>query len=109
MSLLTESGEFTKTKAKYFDQVDEKTNVEFWRLIIGIVISSICTFAISFSTSWCVRITGPTTYSMVGALNKLPIAILGMIFFDAVVSFASVSSIFIGIRFLKSFFSRMLI
>ena len=33
---------------------------------------------------------------MVGALNKLPIAVFGMIFFDAVVSTASVSSVLIG-------------
>jgi GDP-mannose transporter len=106
MSLLTESGEFIKTKAKYFGEVNDDASTEFWRLIMGIVISSICTFAISFSTSWCVRITGPTTYSMVGALNKLPIAILGMIFFDAVVSVASVSSIFIGTLVLISVLGR---
>ena len=34
---------------------------------------------------------------MVGALNKLPIAVFGMVFFEAVVSFASISSIIIGI------------
>ena len=33
---------------------------------------------------------------MVGALNKLPIAISGLIFFDAPVTFGSVSAIFIG-------------
>ena len=33
---------------------------------------------------------------MVGALNKLPIAISGLVFFDAPVTFGSVSAIFIG-------------
>lgn len=33
---------------------------------------------------------------MVGALNKLPIAISGLIFFDAPVTTASVSAIFVG-------------
>lgn len=33
---------------------------------------------------------------MVGALNKLPIAISGLVFFDAPVTFASVSAIFVG-------------
>jgi len=33
---------------------------------------------------------------MVGALNKLPIAISGLIFFDAPVTFGSVSAIFVG-------------
>lgn len=33
---------------------------------------------------------------MVGSLNKLPIAISGLIFFDAPVTVASVSAIFLG-------------
>ena len=33
---------------------------------------------------------------MVGALNKLPIAISGLVFFDAPVTFGSVSAIFVG-------------
>jgi GDP-mannose transporter len=33
---------------------------------------------------------------MVGALNKLPIALSGLIFFDAPVTFGSVSAIFVG-------------
>jgi GDP-mannose transporter len=33
---------------------------------------------------------------MVGALNKLPIAVSGLIFFDAPVTFGSVSAIFVG-------------
>jgi hypothetical protein len=35
---------------------------------------------------------------MVGALNKLPVAVFGMIFFDAVVSPASILSVVIGKR-----------
>ena len=35
-------------------------------------------------------------YSMVGALNKLPIAASGMLFFGDVVSFGSVSAVMIG-------------
>lgn len=33
---------------------------------------------------------------MVGALNKLPIAVSGLVFFSAPVTFGSVSAIFIG-------------
>ncbi|KAK6420269.1 GDP-mannose transporter into the lumen of the Golgi [Oleoguttula sp. CCFEE 5521] len=33
---------------------------------------------------------------MVGALNKLPIALSGLIFFDAPATFASVGAIFVG-------------
>ncbi|KAL2408100.1 GDP-mannose transporter [Exophiala dermatitidis] len=51
---------------------------------------------ISYTSAWCVRATSSTTYSMVGALNKLPLAISGLIFFDAPVTVPSVSAIFLG-------------
>lgn len=51
---------------------------------------------ISYCSAWCVRATSSTTYSMVGALNKLPLALSGLLFFNAPVTFASVGAIFIG-------------
>ncbi|KAH6609488.1 udp-galactose transporter [Trichoderma cornu-damae] len=65
-------------------------------LIIGMIYSGICAIFISYSSAWCIRVTSSTTYSMVGALNKLPIAVSGLIFFDAPVTFGSVSAIIIG-------------
>ena len=66
----------------------------------GIVFAMICTglssVFISYTSAWCVRVTSSTTYSMVGALNKLPIAISGLVFFDAPVTFPSVSAIAVG-------------
>ena len=64
--------------------------------ILGMVYSGLGTIFISYASAWCIRVTSSTTYSMVGALNKLPIAISGLIFFDAPVTFGSVSAIFIG-------------
>lgn len=96
LSFLLERDEATTTYEKYFGMYAADNTAEFNSLVTGIIISSICTFAISYSTSWCIRINGATTYSMVGALNKLPIAVFGMIFFDAVVSVTSVSSIIIA-------------
>ena len=96
LSLILEREQGSETYEKYFGVFAEENSQELYSLFFGIVISSICTFAISFSTAWCIRMNGATTYSMVGALNKLPIAIFGMIFFDAVVNFASVSSVFVG-------------
>lgn len=66
------------------------------RVIMVMVISGMCSVFISYTSAWCVRVTSSTTYSMVGALNKLPIAISGLVFFDAPVTFGSVSAIFIG-------------
>jgi GDP-mannose transporter len=65
-------------------------------MIITMVISGLSTVFISYTSAWAVRVTSSTTYSMVGALNKLPIAISGLIFFAAPVTFASVSAIFVG-------------
>lgn len=65
-------------------------------IIIAMVISGLSSLFISYTSAWCVRVTSSTTYSMVGALNKLPIALSGLIFFDAPVTLASVSAIGVG-------------
>ncbi|KAF2262104.1 UDP-galactose transporter [Lojkania enalia] len=65
-------------------------------LFIAMLFSGLSTVFISYTSAWCVRVTSSTTYSMVGALNKLPIAISGLVFFDAPVTFGSVSAIFVG-------------
>lgn len=64
--------------------------------ILAMIISGATSVGISYCSAWCVRVTSSTTYSMVGALNKLPIALSGLVFFDAAVNFWSVSSIFVG-------------
>ena len=63
---------------------------------IGMIYSGLGTIFISYASAWCIRVTSSTTYSMVGALNKLPIAVSGLIFFDAPVTLGSVSAIFLG-------------
>ncbi|KAF9631331.1 putative golgi gdp-mannose transporter protein [Lasiodiplodia theobromae] len=65
-------------------------------IILSMIFSGLSTIFISYTSAWCVRVTSSTTYSMVGALNKLPIAISGLVFFDAPVTFGSVSAIMIG-------------
>lgn len=65
-------------------------------IIIAMIVSGATSVGISYCSAWCVRVTSSTTYSMVGALNKLPIALSGLIFFDAAVNFWSVSSIMVG-------------
>lgn len=53
------------------------------KLSLGIVLSGFAGFFISFTTAWCLRVAASTTYSMVGALNKLPVALSGLIFFPS--------------------------
>lgn len=88
-SLLTEdwsAENFTKNFP-----IDERN-----RKIMGMVYSGLAASFISYCSAWCIRVTSSTTYSMVGSLNKLPIAIAGLIFFSAPVTFGSVSAIFLG-------------
>ena len=65
-------------------------------LLSAIAFSGAAAVAISYSTAWCVRVCGSTTYSMVGALNKLPVAASGMLFFGDPISFGNVTAIGVG-------------
>ena len=38
-------------------------------------------FAISFASLWFLSKSTPTTYSLVGSLNKIPISIIGLVIF----------------------------
>ncbi|KAH7913062.1 hypothetical protein BJ138DRAFT_1134343 [Hygrophoropsis aurantiaca] len=65
-------------------------------LLSAIAFSGAAAVGISYTTAWCVRTTSSTTYSMVGALNKLPVAASGLLFFGDAVTFGSVSAIGVG-------------
>lgn len=88
-SLLIEDWSSTNL-SKNFPPVDRNS------IITAMVLSGLGSIFISYSSAWCVRVTSSTTYSMVGALNKLPIALSGIVFFDAPVTLGSVSAIAIG-------------
>jgi GDP-mannose transporter len=65
-------------------------------IIFAMIVTGLGTIFISYASAWCVRATSAATYSMAGALNKIPIAISGLIFFDAPVTVPSVSAIALG-------------
>ncbi|KAH8116416.1 GDP-mannose transporter [Phellopilus nigrolimitatus] len=65
-------------------------------LLSAIAFSGAAAVGISFTTAWCIRATSSTTYSMVGALNKLPVAASGMLFFGDPVTTGSVSAVTVG-------------
>ncbi|KAL1921949.1 uncharacterized protein VTP21DRAFT_10591 [Calcarisporiella thermophila] len=65
-------------------------------LLTAMIFSGISAFGISYTSAWCVRVTSSTTYSMVGALNKLPVAASGMIFFGDPITFGSVTAVIVG-------------
>jgi len=67
----------------------------FW-LITVMVLSGLVAVFISYASAWCIRVTSSTTYSMIGALNKLPVAVSGMLFFGDPVNFRSVTAVLLG-------------
>lgn len=67
-----------------------------YSLLFAIFLSGTGGVFISYTTAWCIRTTSSTTYSMVGALNKLPLALSGMVFFGNKVTLYNSSGIALG-------------
>ncbi|KNE63029.1 UDP-galactose transporter [Allomyces macrogynus ATCC 38327] len=60
------------------------------------LVSGFAAFGISFASAWAMRVVNATTYSMVGALNKLPISVAGLVFLGEPATPGSISSILLG-------------
>lgn len=43
-------------------------------------------FFLNFASLNCVSVTGPTTYAIIGSINKIPVAFLGYFLFDSVIT-----------------------
>jgi multidrug transporter EmrE-like cation transporter len=82
----------TNDTCVHFDGWGEKQ----W-FLFATFLSGVASLSISYSSAWCVRVTSSTTYSMVGALNKLPVALLGMVFFGNAATLGGILSLFLGI------------
>eukprot|EP00798_Chlamydomonas_sp_ICE-L_P015234 gene15234-21316_t len=54
-------------------------------------------FAISFSSLWFLSQTTATIYSLTGALNKIPVAIVGLVGFNEPTNPKNLASIIIGL------------
>ncbi|XP_071700807.1 GDP-mannose transporter GONST2-like [Rutidosis leptorrhynchoides] len=67
--------------------------------------SGLLGLAISFTSMWFLNQTGPTTYSLVGSLNKIPISIAGILLFNVPVSVPNLFSILFGL-FAGVFFAK---
>lgn len=59
--------------------------------------SAIMSFLISLASMWFLSCTTATTFSLVGSLNKIPLAALGMLLFSAPTTVNNVLSILIGL------------
>lgn len=67
--------------------------------------SGLLGLTISFTSIWFLHQTGPTTYSLVGSLNKIPISIAGLVLFKVPLSLSNSFSILFGL-FAGVFFAR---
>lgn len=61
------------------------------------VVNGLSGFALSLASFICVKATSPTTYSMVGSLNKIPLTFIGWLIFGASFTKLGVISIFISL------------
>ncbi|KAK9159023.1 hypothetical protein Scep_005597 [Stephania cephalantha] len=59
--------------------------------------SGLLGLTISFTSMWFLSQTGPTTYSLVGSLNKIPLSVAGIILFSVPLSISSMFSILFGL------------
>lgn len=66
----------------------------FWTLI---VFTGSIGFFLSLASMWCVQATSPTTYSIVGSLNKVPLTVAGIFLFEVPVTGQSIIFITTGL------------
>jgi GDP-mannose transporter len=61
------------------------------------LVSALCGFLISFCSLWFLSTTTATTYSLVGSLNKIPIATIGLLMFEKAWRLENVASVAVGL------------
>eukprot|EP00469_Lotharella_globosa_P010915 CAMPEP_0167773600 /NCGR_PEP_ID=MMETSP0111_2-20121227/1519_1 /TAXON_ID=91324 /ORGANISM="Lotharella globosa, Strain CCCM811" /LENGTH=361 /DNA_ID=CAMNT_0007663273 /DNA_START=386 /DNA_END=1472 /DNA_ORIENTATION=+ len=72
-------------------------NVKDPVLLLSLGVSSFLGFCIGFSVFWCISATSPTTCSMVGAITKVPLAVLGILIFKEPVTHKRIGFIALGL------------
>lgn len=66
----------------------------FWALLF---VNGACSFGISLCSFWAISVTTPTTYSMVGGFNKIPLTILGSVIFKTAFTLMGKLSVLVGL------------
>lgn len=87
---------------KYVINADVIRMPMFWFVATA---SGLLGLSISFTSMWFLNQTGPTTYSLVGSLNKIPLSIAGIVLFKVPLSLPNCFSILFGL-FAGVFFAR---
>ncbi|KAK7850499.1 gdp-mannose transporter gonst2, partial [Quercus suber] len=78
---------------EYVINVDVTKSPMFWVVATA---SGFLGLAISFTSMWFLQQTSPTSYSLVGSLNKIPISIAGLVLFKVPISLPNCFSILFG-------------
>lgn len=60
-------------------------------------LTGLVSFGISFSVLWFLSTTTPTTYSLVGSLNKIPVSFIGLLLFESGWSLPNLLSVLVGL------------
>ncbi len=89
LCLMAIQGEFTT-----LPQQEALNNPSFY---VVALFGGLIGFGISFSALWFLSLTTATYYSLVGALNKIPIALIGVVFLGEGREFWNLASIIIGV------------
>ncbi|KAE8039239.1 hypothetical protein FH972_011667 [Carpinus fangiana] len=84
---------------EYVINVDVTKLPMFWVVATA---SGFLGLAISFTSIWFLHQTGPTTYSLAGSLNKIPISIAGLVVFKDHVNNTPLLGLFAGVFFAKA-------
>lgn len=71
--------------------------MSWWSFWIAVAFSGSVGFFLSLASLWCVSETGATTYAMVGALNKIPLAFIGLFIFDQQVKVSTIIFMIFGL------------
>lgn len=67
------------------------------RFLSAATLSGVIGFFMSAASLWFLSVSTPTTYSLVGSLNKIPLAVLGMLFFHASTTPLNIASVAVGL------------
>lgn len=66
-------------------------------LVISILFSGISAYFTSFSTAWSMKVLSSTSYSMLGALNKLIVSVSGFMVFNESFDIQKIFALLVGI------------
>ncbi|KAJ1489600.1 hypothetical protein T484DRAFT_3470976 [Baffinella frigidus] len=77
--------------------INKLVREEPWDVQFAFLSTGVNGVVIALCSMWCIEATSGSTYSMVGALNKIPLAILGIFIFNDPLNLLNLSGVFLGL------------